>query len=185
MPKIKIFIQALFDTETGCLELCGDSAIEGASSGSHAKPPSPPNIYNIYNKNLDSKKEKKENLINKTGGVGDSRDPAGSGPCEIHEAFASDPVLIRLLASVRTRSQQSWIDAYPDIEWIGFEVKKARAWIEANPRKSPKSFARFVTGWLSRSWEFHRRTIPSNRPGQGAPIKVTDAEIFGNEDGAL
>jgi len=61
------------------------------------------------------------------------------------------------------RQWESWLAAYENKEWIVQEIKKAFAWIEANPKKRPrKSFARFITNWLSRGWETHRKTLPSN-----------------------
>lgn len=71
-----------------------------------------------------------------------------------------------LLASVRCELQQAWIETYDDVGWLVDQLKQARVWIAANPKRAPKSdLGRFLNSWLSRGWERHRKTIASNRPG--------------------
>jgi hypothetical protein len=79
--------------------------------------------------------------------------------------FSGDPTLENLLIEVRHSTQRIWIKTYVDDAWVRREILKAAAWLEANPRRRPKHFARFMGSWLSRGWEKERRTIPTNRPG--------------------
>lgn len=58
---------------------------------------------------------------------------------------------------------KKWIETY-EKDFVDHEIKKADAWMEANPKRRPKSsFARFYTNWLSRGWERHRKNIPSEK----------------------
>ncbi len=45
-----------------------------------------------------------------------------------------------------------WTDTYPDLD-VSAELRKARAWIEANPRKrkSPAGMPKFLIAWLNRA----------------------------------
>lgn len=72
-----------------------------------------------------------------------------------------------VIAEFPTISQKlfdSWLQTYQDQAWINLEIKKAHAWIHANPRKAPKTdFARFLNNWLSRGWENYRKTIKQEK----------------------
>lgn len=59
--------------------------------------------------------------------------------------------------------QRSWIDAYPSVEFIQTECRKANSWILSNPQKAPKKFQRFFNNWLSKAFESYRKGIPSRR----------------------
>lgn len=59
----------------------------------------------------------------------------------------------------------SWVDLYGR-DFVLEEIKKASAWCLVNPRRAPKSNpARFLGSWLSRSWEWHRKQIHTNKAG--------------------
>ena len=73
------------------------------------------------------------------------------------------------LKNVSKAAQITWLKLY-DVSWVRNELLKAVAWLEVNPKKKPKMFGRFMGGWLSRGWEKHRKTLPSNRP----PISNAD-----------
>jgi hypothetical protein len=45
------------------------------------------------------------------------------------------------------------------------EVRKAKAWIAANPQKAPRDMPRFMNNWMLKAWDTHRKTIPSAKPG--------------------
>lgn len=77
-----------------------------------------------------------------------------------------------LLSTVTHSAQKAWLVAYPDAEWIRQEILKAAAWIEENPKRRPKDVRRFLGRWLSRGWEQHRKTVPTNRSGQSNARKV-------------
>lgn len=55
----------------------------------------------------------------------------------------------------------AWFSAY-DAEWLTREIKKAVAWLKANPKRKKKDYARFFTNWLNRS------SVPLIDPGQSA-----------------
>lgn len=50
-----------------------------------------------------------------------------------------------------------WQDAYPGVDVLG-EAKKAKAWLEANPKKgkTASGMARFLVNWLSRAQDAPR-----------------------------
>lgn len=78
--------------------------------------------------------------------------------------FAKNDLIKNHLREVSPTAQEAWLAAYFDSQWIQREICKAIAWVEANPRKRPKSFGRFMTNWLSAGWENYRKTLPSNKP---------------------
>lgn len=81
-----------------------------------------------------------------------------------HFHETENPILQKLLETVKPSTQSAWLAAYPDEEWIKGELLKAHAWIDVNPRKTPKNFSRFFGGWLARGWERYRKTIESKNP---------------------
>lgn len=89
----------------------------------------------------------------------DETDTATSAASELFSESTQD-----ILEKVSRDVQDAWLQTYPDAGWIRQELAKAWAWCKANPKKAPRSdWARFVNGWLSRGWEQHRKSIPSNR----------------------
>jgi hypothetical protein len=81
----------------------------------------------------------------------------------------SDTLLVEFFrrASIKVTSQRLWLETYRDAEWLKLEFHKMLSWLDANPHKKPKkNYARFVTSWLSRAWEYHRKQLPSNKPTQ-------------------
>jgi hypothetical protein len=73
------------------------------------------------------------------------------------------------------------LELYP-LEYLEREKKKMEIWLAANSHKSPKSdrgMIRFVTGWLSRSWDQYRKGLNSN-----APKEKTLSEALAEEQGA-
>lgn len=70
----------------------------------------------------------------------------------------SDEILISFLSKVPVTVQEAWLSTYQDHDWISHQLKEAVTWIHGNPGKAPKSlFAKFFSGWLSRSWEWKRK----------------------------
>lgn len=83
-------------------------------------------------------------------------------PHEINQ----DPVLMEFLtkANIKSSSLLLWIKTYQDVSWLKLEFLKMLSWLDANPQKKPKSnYARFMSSWLSRAWEYHRKNLPSNK----------------------
>lgn len=73
------------------------------------------------------------------------------------------------IQDVKLKTQESWVKAYEDKDWIQRELHKANAWIEENPAKRPRSRpGRFYTNWLSRGWETHRKSLPSKSGGSNS-----------------
>lgn len=61
-------------------------------------------------------------------------------------------------------------------EFVKREVEKMRLWLDANPKKSPRSksgWSRFILGWLERGWDRERKHIPSNTPSPKKGIVCT------------
>lgn len=110
------------------------------------------------------KKERKKELVS---AVVERQKPSTTGAVE---ELRGDDFVEDSLRSVSQTAQRVWLKAYPDAEWIKSEILKAIAWLEVNPKRRPKSFARFMANWLSSGWEKYRKTIPTN-PAPGIPIR--------------
>ncbi|MFI5342845.1 MAG: hypothetical protein ACHQUC_01355 [Chlamydiales bacterium] len=82
------------------------------------------------------------------------------------DAFAENQICKLLLQNVSHKEQEAWLQAYPSPEWIAQEILKANTWIASNPNKAPKMFGRFMTSWLSRSFENFRKGLSSRRQTQ-------------------
>lgn len=83
------------------------------------------------------------------------------------DVFLKNQIAVDLLATVPKKVQSLWVKTYSDNEWILFELVKAANWMEANKSKAPKSdFKKFLNGWLTRSWDQHRKTIPAQSSKQ-------------------
>jgi hypothetical protein len=127
---------------------------------------------------------------NRIEGSSEQPDP-GSGPLplspeiqplsfEFAELALRDPIVHQFLirAEIKISSYTLWVETYEDQEWVDLEIKKALAWLDANPRKAPKkNFARFVTSWLSRGWESHRKSIPSRKAWEAESRILTREEL--------
>jgi len=67
---------------------------------------------------------------------------------------------------VKAKITCSWVRAYPDAEWVMQEIRKALAWEVANPQRRKKDFGRFMTNWLSRSWDSRKSNQGMNKAEQ-------------------
>lgn len=102
--------------------------------------------------------------------------------------------------NVPKETQQAFLDAYPDPQWVAQQAFKALAWEVMNPAKRKKNFPRFLGNWLSRGWDEHTSKIPSNRTGGkrgsqrqigyhersddlSAMIEQVKTEVLGDENG--
>lgn len=101
-----------------------------------------------------------------------SRRVANANPLGAIQEFAGNPVVEDLLSTVSHQVQGAWVKAYPDVDWVVCELLKANVWITTNPHKAPKQFARFMSNWLSRSFENYRKGLPSRR--------LTNSEVNAN-----
>jgi len=54
--------------------------------------------------------------------------------------------------NITKKQIQLWKDAYPAVD-ISTEIRRAAAWMAANPAKKKKQWKRFLMGWLSRAQE--------------------------------
>lgn len=73
---------------------------------------------------------------------------------------------------VKESLRQDWINIYDSEAWVDAELKKAKAWLKANPKRKPKSnFARFFNSWLNRASK-------SARKKQDDEVTVISAEEF-------
>lgn len=76
--------------------------------------------------------------------------------------FNFDSTSQKMLENVTESLQRAWLTAYPNAQWICHEIRKAAAWCEANPKKKPKDFGRFMNTWLSNGFEQYRKSLNSN-----------------------
>lgn len=76
-------------------------------------------------------------------------------------AFAGDSFFEKTFTerSVTRQVQDSWVEAFPDIQWIRGEIAKALSWEASNPNRRKKNFGAFITRWLTKSWD-QRKTNP-------------------------
>lgn len=86
-----------------------------------------------------------------------------------------------LLSTVPQDTQKLWLQTYQNLPWIEAEFTKMVNWIKVNPRKAPKSrLDRFVSSWLSRSWDEYRKTLPGQSSSQShrtqSTVTVEDLE---------
>lgn len=58
--------------------------------------------------------------------------------------------------------QKSWLQAFPDHEWIVSEIRKALAWEATNPKRRKKNFSAFMFKWMNYGWD-RRKDITNNR----------------------
>lgn len=66
-----------------------------------------------------------------------------------------------LFKGISDKQVDLWANAYPALE-IETQLAKASAWLQANPSKIKKNYARFLVNWLARAQE---------RGGDRAPIR--------------
>lgn len=122
--------------------------------------------------------EKRKEYITTELGVADS--VALSRQFGATDHFSKDDEVIKLLKTVPHDSQALWIKTYNDIPWILSEFSKMIIWLNCNPRKAPKSrMNAFISTWLGRSWDNHRKTLPGQfgKPEHRIQSSITDAEM--------
>ena len=89
-----------------------------------------------------------------------------SGSPETKKVFARcllpdrDGSLLRLFTErqVSEESQERWMRAFPDPDWIASEVHAAVMW-EAERGHRKLNFSRFVSNWLKRGWDRRRVSV--------------------------
>jgi len=91
--------------------------------------------------------------------------------------LSGNSVIEDLLTGITISVQKKWLACYQDKKFVCDELLKASIWLETNPTKRPKkNMASFLSRWLSRGWENHRKTIPSktNRYGRESAQEKQD-----------
>ena len=51
----------------------------------------------------------------------------------------------------------AWRRAYPSLD-LSAELRKAEAWLMANPKRRKKDYVRFLGNWLARSYQPRQRS---------------------------
>ena len=104
-------------------------------------------------------------------------DIAPSSPSDTLEAVEEFRSVREILESrkVSPKVQRSWLNAFPDPEWITSEIRKSLCWEDANPKRKKKNYGAFMTNWLSRGWDRRRHE----------PIKKSLLEQMREGDPAL
>lgn len=81
--------------------------------------------------------------------------------------FSKDKIVSEFIAKyqISEASQKSWVDLYPEIEFVRREILKATAWLSTCSRapKSKTGYNRFINGWLARGWEAYRKSQPAHK----------------------
>lgn len=95
------------------------------------------------------------------------------------EQFSTNLLAAEFLKTVSHSAQELWLKSYPDQDWLVSEFVKMLNWIEVNPRKRPRSYAKFAGNWLSTGWDQYRKTIPGKFSKQSHRTKssVTDQDL--------
>lgn len=91
--------------------------------------------------------------------------------------FDFDPIVKDLFDTCTDAAQKAWLDAYPSIDWIVHEAKKANAWMISNPKKRPKDFQKFFNNWLSKGFESYRKSVPSATKTYAEKIQERNDEV--------
>lgn len=84
--------------------------------------------------------------------------------------FQFCPICVERMQNVTYRAQESWLVAYPNVDWIVNEIRRAHAWAETNSKRAPKDWGKFMLSWLSRGYENYRKShqsVPTNRVQAG------------------
>lgn len=77
-----------------------------------------------------------------------------------------------ILKTVRHEVQRNWISIYPQ-DWVCGELVKASTWLIENPSRAPKkNYSRFLSSWLNRGWERHRKTIGANEKKERPMVRL-------------
>lgn len=91
--------------------------------------------------------------------------------------FDFDPIVKDLFDTCTDAAQQAWLGAYPSIDWIVHEAKKANAWMISNPKKRPKDFQKFFNNWLNKGFENYRKGVPSVTKTYAEKIQERNDEV--------
>ena len=94
-------------------------------------------------------------------------EPDSASPPQFEELPCTfDPIVERFVRENKVKAKLIglWLKTYENnAAWIEQELLKAMTYLEANPQKRPKSnWARFLGSWLSRGWEYRRKSLPTN-----------------------
>jgi hypothetical protein len=88
---------------------------------------------------------------------------------------------------VTQQQVDDWREAFPGVDVLG-EVRKARAWLEANPtkRKTARGMPRFLVAWLGRAQDRGRAPpMPIGAPGPPPePMKPWDPNFYAKQEAA-
>ncbi len=65
---------------------------------------------------------------------------------------------------VPEKLQRSWLETFPDVDWIVLEIRKANAWELSNSKRKKKNFGAFITRWLTKGWDERKISSISKPP---------------------
>jgi len=74
------------------------------------------------------------------------------------------------LEGITPEDIQHWQETFPDVN-IKAEIKKAEAWLDANPQKRKKNYKRFLVNWFSRQQD---KTKSKNPLEVNSPFELLD-----------
>jgi len=91
--------------------------------------------------------------------------------------FDFDPIVKELFDTCTNAAQKAWLEAYPSVDWIVHEAKKANAWMASNPKKRPKDFQKVFNNWLNKGFESYRKSVPSATKTYAEKIQERNDEV--------
>jgi DNA-binding MarR family transcriptional regulator len=103
---------------------------------------------------------RKKNTIS---AVVENSTPTRVEACGAIPELSGQEVVEQALSQVKQSTQRLWVKSYGDTAWLAAEIIKAANWLEVNPKRKPRSFAKFMGGWFARNWDKHRKSIPTTK----------------------
>jgi hypothetical protein len=105
--------------------------------------------------NVPNKRKEKENKIKENKIKENSIAPNAA------DVVDSMPVRSGILQKVSDKTYNLWLKIYPN-DYIETEAVKMETWLSINEHKAPKkNWGNFISNWLSRGWDQHRKNLPS------------------------
>lgn len=100
-----------------------------------------------------------------------SRPPNQPGTPPLLQLNAQDDEIAFLgrFFAVGKRQVEAWSDAFPAVDVLA-EIRRAHAWVEADPRRRKVRWKRFLVGWLGRAQD-RASVVPPIPPPRASPAQ--------------
>ena len=90
--------------------------------------------------------------------------------------FSDKLIQVFVERKVKAKLAKSWLETFPEPDWLSQEILKALNWEVANPRKKKIDFGKFMNNWLSRGWD--TRKIQSNFQSRDQQRESSNADLY-------